>query len=138
MSVTGKPLPSPRMVSRNIHTDTSNLLCYSLCCKYDHDLSCQVWEPRGCQWASHCLALVVSRNIHTDTSNLILATLSWSCSLGKPRGMSVTGKPLPSPRMVSRNIHTDTSNLHTRYSLMVMQFAQITDHDLSCHRSGEA
>ncbi|KAG8258779.1 hypothetical protein J6590_024091 [Homalodisca vitripennis] len=58
--------------------------------------------------------------------------------LGKPRGMSVTGKPLPSPRMVSRNIHTDTSNLHTRYSLMVMQFAQITDHDLSCHRSGEA
>jgi len=51
--------------------------------------------------------------------------------LGKPRGTSVNGSPLPSPRMVSRNVHNDLNQPHTRYSLLVMQFAQITDHDLT-------
>ncbi|RZF47556.1 hypothetical protein LSTR_LSTR009092 [Laodelphax striatellus] len=51
--------------------------------------------------------------------------------VGSPRSLSILGKPLPSPRRVSTNIHTDISRPHTRYSLMVMQLAQITDHDLT-------
>ncbi|XP_054258941.1 uncharacterized protein LOC128983605 [Macrosteles quadrilineatus] len=56
---------------------------------------------------------------------------AYEDGLGKPRSTSVSGKPLPSPRLVSRSVHTDTSRLHTRYSLLVMQIAQITDHDLT-------
>lgn len=48
-----------------------------------------------------------------------------------PRIKCVTGDPLPSPRVVSTVIHPDISNLHSRYSLMMMQFAQLVDHDLT-------
>lgn len=51
--------------------------------------------------------------------------------VGAPRAFSVSGNLLPSPRLISTNVHSDTSRPHTRYSLMVMQFAQITDHDLT-------
>ena len=45
--------------------------------------------------------------------------------------MSVTGQPLPSPRAISINMHPDTNVPHVRYALMVMQFSQIMDHDLT-------
>lgn len=51
--------------------------------------------------------------------------------VSRPRINSVTGTPLPSPRVVSTVIHPDISNLHTRYTLMVMQFAQFLDHELT-------
>ncbi|XP_047507220.1 heme peroxidase 2 [Pieris napi] len=51
--------------------------------------------------------------------------------VSRPRINTVTGTPLPSPRTVSTVIHPDISNLHTRYTLMVMQFAQIVDHELT-------
>ncbi|XP_026292684.2 uncharacterized protein LOC113217054 [Frankliniella occidentalis] len=51
--------------------------------------------------------------------------------VGAPRQLSVKGAPLPSPRLVSFNVHPDNSAPHTRYALMVMQFAQIMDHDLT-------
>lgn len=44
---------------------------------------------------------------------------------------SVTGLPLPSPRLVSAMSHPDISHLHGRYTLMLMQFAQILDHDIT-------
>lgn len=47
------------------------------------------------------------------------------------RNIAVSGRPLPSPRMISANIHNDVSAPHTRYSLMVMQYAQLLDHDLT-------
>lgn len=43
----------------------------------------------------------------------------------------MTGVPLPSPRLVSSTSHPDISHLHSRYTLMVMQFAQFVDHDLT-------
>lgn len=61
-------------------------------------------------------------------------TLLWFLPIpgvSRPRISSVTGTPLPSPRTVSTVIHPDISNLHNRYTLMVMQFAQILDHDLT-------
>lgn len=51
--------------------------------------------------------------------------------VSKPRMSSVTGIPLPNPRVISTVIHPDISNLHNRYTLMVMQFAQFVDHDLT-------
>lgn len=51
--------------------------------------------------------------------------------VSKARITSVTGVPLPNPRVISTVIHPDISNLHNRYTLMVMQFAQFLDHDLT-------
>jgi len=51
--------------------------------------------------------------------------------ISKPRMTSITGAPLPNPRVISTVIHPDISNLHNRYTLMVMQFAQFLDHDLT-------
>lgn len=64
---------------------------------------------------------------------------AYENGVSRPRLTSVTGSPLPSPRLVSTMIHADISNLHTRYSLMVMQYAQFLDHDLTftpVHRGG--
>lgn len=54
-----------------------------------------------------------------------------STGLSTMRATAVSGRPLPSARMVSANIHNDVSAPHTRYSLMVMQYAQLLDHDLT-------
>jgi hypothetical protein len=51
--------------------------------------------------------------------------------VSRPRASAVNGQPLPNPRVISTLIHPDISNLHTRYSLMLMQFAQFLDHDLT-------
>jgi peroxidase len=51
--------------------------------------------------------------------------------VSRPRVTASNGQPLPSPRVVSTLIHPDISNLHTRYSLMVMQYAQFLDHDIT-------
>ncbi|XP_055851679.1 uncharacterized protein LOC129915962 isoform X2 [Episyrphus balteatus] len=60
-----------------------------------------------------------------------LLPAQYEDGVSKPRISSVTGAPLPNPRTISTLIHPDISNLHTRYSLMVMQFAQFVDHDLT-------
>jgi peroxidase len=51
--------------------------------------------------------------------------------VSRPRVTATNGSPLPNPRTVSTLIHPDISNLHTRYSLMTMQYAQFLDHDLT-------
>lgn len=51
--------------------------------------------------------------------------------VSRPRATASNGQPLPNPRTVSTLVHPDISNLHSRYSLMVMQFAQFLDHDLT-------
>nr|CAD7197864.1 unnamed protein product [Timema douglasi] len=56
---------------------------------------------------------------------------AYENGVSHPRLTSQTGAPLPSPRLVSTMIHADISNLHTRYSLMLMQFAQFVDHDIT-------
>ncbi|XP_063866938.1 heme peroxidase 2-like [Scylla paramamosain] len=54
---------------------------------------------------------------------------SYENGLSKFRVTSVTGKPLPSPRLISANMH-DVSAPHVRYTLMVMQWGQFIDHDI--------
>ncbi|XP_046660849.1 chorion peroxidase isoform X2 [Homalodisca vitripennis] len=51
--------------------------------------------------------------------------------ISSPRMTSVSGVPLPSARLISSSMHPDISHLHNRYTLMVMQFAQFVDHDLT-------
>ncbi|XP_031831512.1 uncharacterized protein LOC116426555 [Nomia melanderi] len=51
--------------------------------------------------------------------------------VSKPRATSITGAPLPNPRVISTVMHPDISNLHNRYTLMVMQYAQFLDHELT-------
>ena len=48
-----------------------------------------------------------------------------------PRVRSLTGEELPSPRTISTTIHNDISHPHNRYTLMVMQFGQFLDHDIT-------
>ncbi|KAL1488622.1 hypothetical protein ABEB36_014425 [Hypothenemus hampei] len=64
------------------------------------------------------------------TFNRLLPS-AYDDGISKPRTIGVTGTPLPNPRSISRSIHPDISNLHKRYTLMVMQFAQFLDHDLT-------
>ncbi|KAJ9573877.1 hypothetical protein L9F63_008737, partial [Diploptera punctata] len=56
---------------------------------------------------------------------------AYENSISRPRLNSITGNPLPSPRLVSTMIHADISNLHNRYTLMLMQYAQFLDHDVT-------
>ncbi|CAL4059485.1 unnamed protein product, partial [Meganyctiphanes norvegica] len=51
--------------------------------------------------------------------------------ISAPRTRSVNGDTLPSPRRISTSIHNDISHLHQRYTLMVMQFGQFLDHDIT-------
>ena len=51
-------------------------------------------------------------------------------AISEPR-KSVTGHPLPSPRLVSTTIHWDIDLAHHVHTLMIMQFGQFLDHDLS-------
>ncbi|XP_071536365.1 uncharacterized protein [Panulirus ornatus] len=51
--------------------------------------------------------------------------------ISEPRTRSVSGDSLPSPRTISTVIHNDISHLHARYTLMVMQFGQFLDHDIT-------
>jgi hypothetical protein len=62
---------------------------------------------------------------------ILLLILNLCTGVGSPRALSVTGQPLPSPRLISVNVHPDTSRPHVRYSLMFMQYAQLLDHDLT-------
>lgn len=52
-------------------------------------------------------------------------------AISRPRFRSLSGKALPSPRLVSVVVHADVSHLHGRYTLMLMQFGQFLDHDIT-------
>ncbi|XP_046470600.1 uncharacterized protein [Neodiprion pinetum] len=81
--------------------------------------------------SGHCNNL---RNPKLGTALTTFARLLppiYEDGVSKPRMNSITGIPLPNPRVISTVIHPDISNLHNRYTLMVMQFAQFVDHDMT-------
>ncbi|XP_028142829.2 uncharacterized protein LOC114336668 [Diabrotica virgifera virgifera] len=65
------------------------------------------------------------------TTFIRLLPSQYEDGISKARVTGVTGFALPNPRIVSRVIHPDISNLHSRYTLMTMQYAQLVDHDLT-------
>lgn len=74
------------------------------------------------------------RNPTLGQSLTIFARLlpsAYEDGVSRPRVTASNGQPLPNPRTVSSLIHPDISNLHSRYSLMLMQYAQFLDHDLT-------
>ncbi|OXA60413.1 Peroxidasin [Folsomia candida] len=58
---------------------------------------------------------------------------TYDDGLKEPRIFSsaIPGKLLPSARLVSSTLHDDISVPHVRYTLLLMQFAQLLDHDLT-------
>ncbi|KAL3995199.1 hypothetical protein ACH3XW_24825 [Acanthocheilonema viteae] len=56
---------------------------------------------------------------------------TYEDGIDKPRSKSVTGELLPSPRVISNTIHFDLPINHQKYSLMIMQFGQILDHEVT-------
>ncbi len=70
----------------------------------------------------------------TGNRDFAKIVISFDCSLSaisRPRFRSVTGQALPSPRLVSIVVHADVSHLHGRYTLMLMQYGQFLDHDIT-------
>ncbi|ODN04056.1 Peroxidasin [Orchesella cincta] len=55
----------------------------------------------------------------------------YADGLQTPKSLSTLGTELPSARLVSFEVHDDISVPHQRYSLLLMQFAQLLDHDLT-------
>ncbi|KAK7573452.1 hypothetical protein V9T40_010643 [Parthenolecanium corni] len=56
---------------------------------------------------------------------------AYDNGISKPRYKSVMGIPLPSARLISSMMHLDVSNLDSKHSMMLMQFAQFLDHDIT-------
>ncbi|KAJ8678537.1 hypothetical protein QAD02_014324, partial [Eretmocerus hayati] len=82
-------------------------------------------------YSGHCNNL---RNPNLGKSLTTFARLLppvYEDGISSPKFTSVSGAPLPNPRLISSTIHPDISNLHNRYTLMVMQYAQFVDHDLT-------
>ncbi|XP_040565059.1 uncharacterized protein [Lepeophtheirus salmonis] len=79
-------------------------------------------------WCNNLLFPEYGKSIRAFTRLLAPA---YDDGLMSPRSRSVTGSPLPSPRLVSVNIHNDVSTPHVRYSLMMMQWGQFVDHDIT-------
>ncbi|XP_013777552.2 uncharacterized protein LOC106462198, partial [Limulus polyphemus] len=56
---------------------------------------------------------------------------SYHDDMSEPRKFGIKRAPLPSPRVISTTVHYDVSAPHVRYSLMVMQWGQFLDHDIT-------
>ena len=95
-------------------------------------------EHRACQprdkyrtFSGHCNNLA---NDNFGRSNTVFARMlpaAYDDDVAKPRSKSTTGSKLPSPRTISTAIHDDVPHPHSRYTLMVMQFGQFLDHDIT-------
>lgn len=82
-------------------------------------------------FSGHCNNLRNPSHGKSLTTFARLLPSQYEDGISRPRTHGVTGAPLPSPRVISTVIHPDISNLHSRYTLMTMQFAQFLDHDLT-------
>ncbi|XP_022240053.1 thyroid peroxidase-like [Limulus polyphemus] len=82
-------------------------------------------------FSGHC------NNIENPTLGKSMTTFDrllpphYQDDMSAARILSVNGQPLPSPRVISTTVHYDISTPHIQNSLLLMQFAQFVDHDLT-------
>lgn len=60
-----------------------------------------------------------------------LAPARYADGVSEMMLLGKTGQPLPNPRTVSTSMHYDVADAHRRYTLMVMQWGQFLDHDVT-------
>ena len=98
----------------------------------------EIEEHRPCNPSSkfrtisgHCNNLLRPDYGRSNTVFARMLPAAYGDGISAPRTRSVTGGLLPSARTVSTSIHNDISHPHARYTLMVMQFGQFLDHDIT-------
>jgi len=98
----------------------------------------EVEEHRTCDASSkfrtlsgHCNNLLRPEYGRSNTVFARMLPAAYEDGVSVPRTRSVTGELLPSPRTISTSIHNDLSHPHARYTLLVMQFGQFLDHDIT-------
>ncbi|CAL8092787.1 unnamed protein product [Orchesella dallaii] len=60
-----------------------------------------------------------------------MVSSKYDDGISAPKMRSVTGAILPSPRRISSTVHIDVTHLSNRHTLMLMQFGQFVDHDIT-------
>ncbi|XP_067656798.1 peroxidase-like [Haliotis asinina] len=55
----------------------------------------------------------------------------YADGVGTPRTLAVSGAPLPHPRVISNHVHFEKSFLSNKNTIMVMQWGQFIDHDIT-------
>lgn len=81
--------------------------------------------------SGHCNNLIRQDVGRSNTVFARMLPTAYDDGISAPRTRSITGGNLPSPRTISTAIHNDISHPHPRYTLMVMQFGQFLDHDIT-------
>lgn len=56
---------------------------------------------------------------------------AYDDGVGSPRTLSVTGSPLPNPRLISRQLSADNSLTENSFTHLIASFGQFLDHDLT-------
>lgn len=74
----------------------------------------------------HCINCFYSSN-----EQWILYSALSLADMSAPKGTGRLGTVLPSGRVISTQVHYDVEAPHVRYSLMVMQWGQFLDHDIT-------
>jgi len=74
---------------------------------------------------------VLNKSWGTPGAELVrLVSANYHDGIGEPRG-GIKASKLPNPRRISQRNHPDNDNPDTRYTMMVMQFGQFLDHDIT-------
>lgn len=56
---------------------------------------------------------------------------AYDDGLNAPRSKTKSGNPLPSPRAISSEVIIDRDNLYDNFTLLIMQWGQFLDHDIT-------
>ena len=82
-------------------------------------------------YTGHCNNLNNPQWGASNTPHRRLVPSEYDDGISTPRSKSVRGSLLPNPRTVSTNIHTSETLPDPKYTLMLMQWGQLMDHDLT-------